>query len=93
MKKRSNPLQVRIQARSVPKGMSPKQYLRALLRATSGAELPRGVEVELHWRNPKTKNGKTKIWRHEEFEDAIAGSSLGFVNVVRRAIMRRLGRV
>jgi len=89
-KRKPKILQVRIQALSVPARMKPKAYLRALLRAINTGELPEGVEVELHWRNPATKHGKTKNWRSDEFTDAIAESSPGFAGVVRRSIQKRL---
>lgn len=90
MRKRPNVLQVRIQALKVPARMSKETYLRGLLKAIDTGVLPRGVEVELHWRNPNTITGRTKNWQSDDFNQAIADSSAGFSGVVRRAIEQQI---
>lgn len=89
-RKRKNPLQVRIQLVNKPVRMKPKTYLRTLLQAISTGEMPDGLEVELHWRNPATRQGRTKNWQSDEFTNAISESSAGFAGVVRRSIERKL---
>lgn len=88
-----NPLEIRIEAISVPRRMTPEKYLKALLKtAKTGAPLPRGLEVDIHWRNPKTKKGKTKHWREDDFQEALLESSAGFRGVVYQSILRQLRR-
>lgn len=90
----NNPLQIRIEAISVPRGTKPRAYLSNLIRAIDGGyDLPRGYEVRLHWRNPNTMDGKTKNWRSDDFVDAIADSRPGFNDIVRNAIVKRLRRL
>lgn len=72
--------------------MTPKNYLRALLRAIDLGEMPRGLDVELYWRNPETVNGRSLRWQSGEFTEVIQDSSAGFGSIVRRAIQRRLLR-
>lgn len=88
-----NPLEIRIEAISVPRRMTPEKYLKALLKTTrTGADLPRGLEVEIHWRNPNTKKGNTKHWRSDEFQDALSESTPGFRGVVYESILKQLRR-
>jgi hypothetical protein len=42
--------------------------------------------VELSWRNPTTKKGRSKDWQTGEFGDVISDSREGFATVVQRAI-------
>ncbi len=89
-KRRKNPLQIRIQVLRVPARMSPRQYVRLLLRALDTGDLPRGVKVELWWRNPATRHGATREWQSGEFTEVISESSPGFSTVVRRTLHRKL---
>lgn len=88
-----NPLQLRIQVISVPKKMTPEQYLRSLLRSLETGTLPRGVNVELHWRNPATQYGRTKNWQSDEFLTAMSESSEGFTTAVHDMIVRKLNQI
>lgn len=90
MRRKNAKLQIRIQALHVPKGMAPGVYLRSLLRAMDTGALPRGVDVELHWRNPETRHGRSKEWQSDSFLGAIADSSAGFSMILRRMLQRRL---
>lgn len=93
-KRRRNPLQVRVNAIRLPKRLKRSTYLKRLLDAiSSGEDLPRGWQVEIEWRNPATKNGKTKHWQADDFVDALANSSAGFRNVTARAILSAMGRI
>lgn len=77
----------------VPK-VTEKRYLQTLIRAIdSGEELPRNWEVDLYWRNPKTRHGATKRWRSDDFMSAIMESRSGFVDIVRGALVRKLRRL
>lgn len=90
----NNPLQIRIEAVSIPARMSPQSYLKHLLNyVRHGVEFPRGMEVNLHWRNPETKQGRTKNWQEDEFQDAFIDCSEGFRGMVEGAILRQLRRV
>lgn len=90
----NNPLQVRLKAVSVPPGVSPRRYHQRLLQfITEGKPLPRAWEVELWWRNPRTKHGVTKRWRSDSFEDAISESRSGFVSIIYDVLVRRLRRM
>ena len=91
---KNNPLQIRIRAVSLPKGVTPEKYHERLLAVIhEGAALPRGWNVEIHWRNPSTKVGATKQWRSDDFESAIDESRSGFVAAVSVALSRRLRRM
>lgn len=85
-----NPLQLRLQAVSIPKGVTPERYLKGLLRATVTGELPRNWEVLIHWRNPATAHGRTKNWQSSEFTEALGDSSAGFTSTVRLMIQQKL---
>jgi len=88
-----NPLNLRIRAVTVPKNMTPDKFLRSLLAVIDdGADMPRGVEVELHWRNPATKHGKSRNWDSGEFIEVITDSSPGFQTAVRRMIFKKLAQ-
>lgn len=90
----NNPLQLRIQAVSLPKRMTPEKYLRRLIQAIdTGEALPRTWDVQLHWRNPGTRVGVTKRWRKDAFLDAIQESRAGFVDIVRGELVARLRRI
>ncbi len=90
-RKRKQPrLDLRIQAIAKPRRMSPEQYLKALKKATVTGELPRGLEVELHWRNPDTMSGRSKNWQSDDFLGALESSTDGFRAIVRAMIERRL---
>ena len=87
----NNPLQIKIRPVTLPKSVTPKRFFQTLLKAIdTGSDLPRGWEVDLHWRNPGTRHGLTKRWRSDAFVDAISDSREGFVWIVRSAIVARL---
>lgn len=90
----NNPLQISIRAKSLPKSIKPKRYLQRLMEVISeGRELPSGWDVELSWRNPKTKHGHTKRWQTADFETAVSDSRAGFNALVFDALSRRLRRI
>ena len=90
----NNPLQIRLKARSLPRNLSPKRYYQRLLEHMSeGRPLPRSWEVDIGWRNPGTKHGRTKKWQYDNFEDAVSDSREGFNFLLRDAILRRLRRL
>jgi hypothetical protein len=70
--------------------MNPKTYLRSLLDGMQSGELPRGVKVELYWRNPETHSGRSKNWQSDDFLNAIAESNGGFASALERVINRKL---
>lgn len=90
---RFNPLQIKIDVVSLPRRVKPETFHKRLLAAIdSGEDLPRGWNVQISWRNPATKNGRTKNWQTDEFTDALSNSSAGFRNVAKRAILNAMGR-
>jgi hypothetical protein len=87
----NNPLQIKLRAKSLPKSVTPKRYYQRLLQhLTEGKPLPPLWDVELSWRNPKTKQGLTKRWRSDDFESAVSDSREGFNMLLHDAIRRRL---
>lgn len=93
-KRKPNILQVRIEALSVPARMKPETYLKTLLNVLGGRqEMPENLDVELHWRNPNTRQGRTKQWQSGEYTEVLTDSSSGFSSVVRRAIEGQLKKV
>src|SRR5262245_43007237 len=78
-----NPLQLRIEAVSVPKSVRPETYVQRLMDTiTEGRELPSQWDVRLHWRNPGVKHGLTRRWRVDSFEDAVRESRSGFNSIL-----------
>lgn len=68
MKRRVNPLQLRVRAVSLPKRLKPVTYLKTLIHSLdTGEPLPSSWDVEIHWRNPKTRSGRTRHWQNDEF--------------------------
>lgn len=89
-RKIQTPIEFRIRALKVPRSMSPPNYLRSLLDGMQSGELPRGVKVELYWRNPETHSGRSKNWQSDDFLNAIAESNGGFASALERVIKRKL---
>ncbi len=89
-RKHQAPIEFRIKALSVPRGTDPKLYLRSLLTGIDSGELPRGVKVELFWRNPETKSGRSKNWQSDDFITAVSESNAGFASSLRAVIQRKL---
>lgn len=89
-RKRNARIDIRVQALSVPDTMLRDDYFRALLRGMATGTYPRGLEVELHWRNPETKHGRSREWQSGEFSEVVADSSEGFSTVLRSMLRRRL---
>lgn len=90
MRKQPNRIEIRLRAIAKPPRMSAERYLRELYRATFTGKLPRGLEVELGWRNPDTVSGRSRNWQYDSFEGALESSSDGFREIVRQVIQRRL---
>jgi hypothetical protein len=89
-RKIQTPIEFRIRALKVPLSMSPDTYLRSLLDGLRSGELPRGVGVELYWRNPETHSGRSKNWQSDDFLNAVAESNGGFASALERVIKRKL---
>lgn len=90
----NNPLQVKLKAKSLPRGLSPKRYYQRLAQfITEGRSLPESWEVDVYWRNPGTKHGLTKRWRSDDFESAVSDSREGFNALLLDAIYRRIRRL
>jgi hypothetical protein len=89
-RKIQTPIEFRIRALKVPRSMNPTAYLRSLLDGMQSGELPRGVGVELYWRNPETHSGRSKNWQSDDFLNAIAESNGGFASALERVIKRKL---
>lgn len=86
-----NPLQIRVQAVSLPKRTKAEKYLRRLIQSLDSAEpLPDRWEVLIHWRNPNTSSGRSKFWQQGPFNEVLADSSAGFGLIVRAALVRQL---
>jgi hypothetical protein len=80
---RKNPLQTKIRARSLPRGVTPDIYRRTLIAVARGErEMPDGWEVDISWRNPATKKGRSRHWQTDEFSSAIENSNSGFSTAV-----------
>jgi hypothetical protein len=88
--KRKNPLQIRIKRLVIPKGVKPSEYFDTLLRAVETKHLPDGWSIELGWRNPETKKGRSRDWQSGEFAEVLRSSASrgGFATVVYRTIRR-----
>lgn len=89
-RKRNARLEIRVQLLKKPRSMDPDSYLRAILRGVDTGTLPRGLDVELHWRNPETRSGRSRQWQSGPFSEVIQDSSQGFGTVLRRMIQRRM---
>jgi hypothetical protein len=89
----NNPLQIRLRARSIPK-ISPKRFYQRLIQhMTQGRPLPDSWIVEIGWRNPATKYGRTRRWQYDDFESAVSDSRAGFNDLLHDALVRRLRRL
>lgn len=95
--RRTNPLEIRVVALRIPKSrVSPLGYLRALLQAVDTETLPRGWQVELHWRNRETSAGRTAEWQNGPWSEVLADSNangLGFSTALRRILQRKIQEV
>jgi len=90
----NNPLQIRLRVKSLPKSVTPKKlYQRLIENIREGRPLPPLWDVELWWRNPKTKHGLTKTWRSDDFESAVSDSREGFNMLLFDALSRKLRKV
>lgn len=87
---RYNPLEVKIRMVSIPKVKALKYWQTLLRAAETGADLPRGWDVEIQWRNPMTRSGVTKRWRADAFSDAINESRSGFIEAVREICLEKI---
>lgn len=91
MSRRSNPLQLRVEALSLPKNLKPVRFLQTLIRSLdTGEDLPASYDVAIHWRNPSTRSGRSRFWQDDEFSSAVADSSAGFRTLLRRVLVRQL---
>jgi len=92
-KPRRNPLQIRVRRIRVPKELSATAYLDGLMDAVRTRHLPVGWHVEIGWRNPAVKKGKSRDWRYREFTDTLRRSRGGFATVVYRVLRRARARL
>lgn len=89
-RKRQAPIEFRIKALKVPRGTDSVRYLRSLLTGMDTGILPRGVQVELFWRNPETMSGRSKDWQSDDFLNAVSESNAGFASALRTVIQRKI---
>lgn len=92
----NNPLQIRLRVKSLPKYVTPRKlYQRLMQNISDGKDIPESWDVEVWWRNPKTKHGQTKRWRSDDFASAVSESADrgGFNTILYDALSRRLRRV
>jgi hypothetical protein len=90
----NNPLQLGVRVKSVPKYATPKRvYQRLIQHMTEGKPLPPNWDIEVRWRNPKTKHGKTKRWQSDDFESAVDNSREGFNALLHEGLVRKLRRL
>jgi hypothetical protein len=52
--------------------------------------LPERWQVELHWRNPATKRGRSADWQYGEFTEVLNDSGASFAGFVLQMIEKRL---
>src|SRR5215831_10005357 len=90
----NNPLQIRLRVKSLPKYVTPRKlYQRLMAVIKSGAEIPESWDVEVWWRNPKTKHGLTRKWRSADFVTVVSDSREGFNALLYDALSRRMRRM
>ncbi len=92
-RRRQDPIEFRIRAKRIPRGMKPRDYLESIYVATAGIDLPDNLKVELFWRNPETKNGRSRNWQSADFETAVSESNAGFSSALRAVIQRKIDGV
>jgi hypothetical protein len=92
-KTRNNPLQIKIKAQAMPVGVGSEEYLTTLLESVDSGVLPEDWDISIAWRNPATKQGRSRQWQEDEFMGALAASSSGFMTAVKRVIRRGLAKV
>lgn len=85
-KRRSNPLQISIRKVSLPEGVTAPEYIAKLRKALRTKELPDGWEVDIAWRNPNTKKGRTKDWQQGSWGEVLQASRSGFATVVAKTL-------
>ena len=89
-RRRKNPLQLKIRPVSIPRGIATQEFLEVLHGAVRGGDLPDDWEVEISWRNPATKKGRSAHWQTNDFAQAISESSSGFATAVEHAIESKM---
>jgi len=81
----------------VPRGVDPETYVLTLIEAAENEHLPSKWDIELRWRNPDTKRGRTQEWQSGEMlevlNDSASGWGPGFATVVVRVLLRELARI
>ena len=88
-RRKPRPLNLKVHVVNLPEGTTKGEYLSALAEAVLTHELPDGYEVELSWKNPTTKKGRSREWQAGEFTEVLsdsAASSPGFAMAVSNAI-------
>lgn len=83
---RSNPLELEIKNVSIPVGVTFRQYVDGLKGAIRSGRLPSGWKVDIAWRNPETKNGRSKNWQQGEWGEVLEASSQGFATALRNVL-------
>lgn len=90
----NNPLQVRLRVKSLPQYVTPRKLYQRLMQVIKdGRDIPASWDVEVLWRNPKTRHGLTRKWRSDDFVSAVADSREGFNALLYDSLARRLRRI
>jgi hypothetical protein len=90
-KRTANPLEINIKKVYLPPGTTGPEYLAGLKRALQTKKLPEDWVVNLEWRNPNTKSGKTKHWQSGDWNNVLRKSRSGFATVVGRVLSAAAG--
>lgn len=90
-RKKPRRIEVNISKISIPEGTTRKQYFQTLKRGLSDGELPDGWEIDIAWRNPDTKVGRSKDWQQGDWQSVLEASTEGFKQVVKNVIKRYAG--
>lgn len=90
---RSKPrrLEINVSKISIPEGTTRRQYFQTLKRGLREKQLPEGFAIDIAWRNPETKKGRSKDWQQGEWGDVLGESSDGFRKLVTNVIKRYAG--
>jgi hypothetical protein len=62
------------------------------LESIGSGSLPEDWEIDLSWRNPETKKGRSANWQEGEFMEVVQSSSKGFTTVLKRILRQSLAK-
>lgn len=96
-RKRNRPrrIQLSIKRLQIPAGVSNEESIKVMQRSLkSGDPLPEDWDVEISWRNPNTKVGRSKDWQSGEWSEVLQDSSgsPGFSRAVGNALRVAAGQ-